>query len=108
MSKDGPIYHKFNVTRPDGEHLPGRKHDGCFYWVLDVMHDPFAASALQAYAKACRETHSTLADDIQRLINSSEAYDHDWGKCGCREAMCPHVAMPRMPFELAEHKDLEG
>ena len=104
MSEDGPIYRKFNVTRTDGEHEQGKKHDGCAYWVLDVTHDPYAAAALQAYADACCVTHPTLGDDIARLLSSADAYDHDWGKCGCREAMCPHEPF-RIPFRFSDHPE---
>lgn len=106
MSNDGPIYRKFNVTRTDGGDKPGEKHDGCFYWVLDVTDDPYARPALLAYAEACRETHPSLADDIHKLLDSADAYDHEWGKCGCREAMCPHVGF-RLPFQFAIEKDSE-
>lgn len=67
MSKDGPIYGKFNVTRTDGKHKPGEKHDGCNYFVLDITHDPFALPALWAYAIACVKTHPELSGDLRSL-----------------------------------------
>ena len=60
------LYNKFNVTRTDGTSEPGKKHDGCQYFVLDVTHDPFAGAALKAYADACRSEYPALAEDITR------------------------------------------
>lgn len=58
------IYHKFNVTRVDGSSAPGGKHDGCFYFVLDLDHDPHAKAALKAYADSCRNEYPKLAADL--------------------------------------------
>lgn len=62
--KDGPVYGKFDVRRTDGTDAPGQKHDGCRYFVLDVVHDKFATAALLAYAEACKETYPMLAQSI--------------------------------------------
>lgn len=62
------IYHKFNVTRTDGSSEPDGKHHGCFYFVLDLDHDPHAKAALQAYADSCRADYPTLADDLCNMI----------------------------------------
>lgn len=66
MSKDGPIFHKFNVTRTDGSSEPGGKHRDCDYFVLDTTHDKHAKYALAAYADACEETHPNLAANIRQ------------------------------------------
>lgn len=59
------LYPKFSrVERADGGHLPGRKHFGCEYFVLDLSHDPFAIPALKAYAAACAKTFPKLAEDL--------------------------------------------
>jgi hypothetical protein len=58
------IYHKFNVTRVDGTSARGRKHDGCFHFVLDLDHDPHAKAALKAYADSCRADYPKLAADL--------------------------------------------
>ncbi len=58
------LFPKFNVTRTDGTDAPGGKHHGCDYFVLDVTHDPFAAPALLAYAKACEKEYPALAKDL--------------------------------------------
>jgi len=60
------IYRKFTVTRTDGTDAPGRKHDGCRYFVLDLDHDRYAGPALQAYADACAEEYPVLAADLRR------------------------------------------
>lgn len=58
------IYQKFEVTRADGSSAPGGKHEGCFYFVLDLDHDPHAKAALQAYANSCRSVYPRLAADL--------------------------------------------
>lgn len=59
------LYNKFNVIRrTDGSSAPGRKHDGCRYFVLDLTHDPFARSAIIAYADACEGKCPELAADL--------------------------------------------
>lgn len=74
MTTDGPIHHKFDVRRVDGNDGPGSKHDGCDYFVLDLSHDVFAADAMRAYAEAAHATHPTLAAAVrQRVI---EMPDH--------------------------------
>lgn len=58
------IYHKFEVTRVDGSSAPGGKHCGCYYFVLDLDHDPHAKAALRAYADSCRAEYPRLAADL--------------------------------------------
>lgn len=58
------IYHKFVVSRTDGTSAPGGKHDACFYFVLDLDHDPHAKAALKAYADSCRAEYPKLAADL--------------------------------------------
>ena len=58
------LFRKFDVLRVDGSHLPGGKHDGCEYFVLDVDHDQHARAALLAYATACEGTHPQLSADL--------------------------------------------
>lgn len=63
------LYHKFEkITRTDGTSGPGRKHDGCDYFILDLTHDPHAAPALLAYIDSCRPDYPMLADDLLRKI----------------------------------------
>ena len=58
------LYDKFTVVRMDGKGAPGKKHDGCRYFVLDLTHDPFAIPAIKAYADACRSEYPLLAADL--------------------------------------------
>lgn len=58
------VFKKFEVLRMDGSHLPGRKHEGCNYFVLDLTCDPHAKAAMLAYAEACKETHPVLSAEI--------------------------------------------
>lgn len=62
------LYHKFNVERTDGSSEPGRKHDGCEYFVLDLMHDKHAIPALQAYARSILREYPLLADDLLKRL----------------------------------------
>lgn len=69
MAADGPIYHKYDVSRRDGaESCEGSKHyGGCRLFVLDLDHDPYARFAAFAYASACEGTHPTLAAELMAL-----------------------------------------
>jgi hypothetical protein len=71
--KDVGLFHKFDVTRVDGESAPGKKHEGCDYFVLDITHDPFAIPALKAYAAACKDVYPVLAKDIKTEIKVKNA-----------------------------------
>lgn len=66
------IYHKFTVTRTDGTSAPGGKHDACFYFVLDLDHDPHAKAALAAYAESCRADYPLLAKDLDGMVKGCE------------------------------------
>lgn len=69
MSTDNRgVYRKFYVHRTDGHSAPGKKHERCAYFVLDLDHDEFSVPALQAYADACRATHPELAADIEKSL----------------------------------------
>lgn len=59
------LFRKFDVRRVDGSDLPGGKHHGCRYFVLDVDHDQHAHAALTAYAAACESSHPELAADLR-------------------------------------------
>jgi hypothetical protein len=58
------LYDKFCVIRTDGTSGPGKKHDGCRYFVLDMDHDPHARAAVKAYADSCRAEYPLLAADL--------------------------------------------
>jgi len=62
------LYGKYYVERADGGSRPGKKHNGCFYFVLDTTHDKYAKPALKAYAEACEVEYPELAKDIRKLI----------------------------------------
>lgn len=67
--RDRGLYRKFWVERTDGQSAPGRKHDGCEYYVLDLTHDPLAVPALGAYAAAARAAgFALLADDLEAKL----------------------------------------
>ncbi len=64
------LYGRFNVRRMDGSSEPGGKHEGCFYYVLDVDHDPHAVAALGAYADSCEADYPLLAADLRLLLEN--------------------------------------
>lgn len=59
------LFKKFIVVRTDGTSAPGKKHEACEYFVLDMNHDPFAAPALRAYADACEKRFPILARELK-------------------------------------------
>lgn len=63
------MFRKFEVRRVDGSDQPGGKHHDCNYFVLDLDHDPHAATALEAYAFACGQSHPQLAADLHQTVN---------------------------------------
>lgn len=58
------LFRKFDVHRVDGSHVPGGKHHGCEYFVLDISHDTHAPAALRAYAEACKDSHPKLSAEL--------------------------------------------
>ena len=70
------IYKKFGVVRVDCSHLPGGRHFGCDYFVLDVTHDPHALPALLAYAdSADADGYGLLAADIRAKVADRRALE---------------------------------
>jgi hypothetical protein len=66
------LYNKFTVTRTDGSSAPGGRHEGCQYFVLDLMHDRHAPAALRAYADSCRADYPALAEDLDRMYPNEQ------------------------------------
>lgn len=61
------LYQKYKVERIGGTpHL----HDDCFFFVLDLDHDPHAIPALMAYMMACEKEYPLLAHDLRSVIDS--------------------------------------
>ena len=89
--KQRGLYGKFSVGRTDGTDAPGKKHDGCEYFVLDLTHDDYAIPALIAYAKACRKEYPALAADLDRIVAR-----HDAARALARIQDDPR-SMPRRP-----------
>lgn len=77
------IKRKYEVRRTDGSSIPGGKHSGCSYFVLDINHDEFSLAALKAYAEACKSKLPALAVDLMQIVNAKA--------CNCREANCGHA-----------------
>lgn len=67
-ASDGLEHGRYLVSRRDKRDLPGEKHYGCSYFVLDLTHDPAAIPAIIAYANAVRLTEPALAADLDALV----------------------------------------
>lgn len=66
--KDRGLYRKYEVRRVED---PAGKHEQCFYYVLDLVHDPIALEALSVYARIAREHgYESLADDLDNVVHS--------------------------------------
>lgn len=72
------LYDKFLILRTDLEHLEGKKHHKCQYFVLDLTHDPYAIPALKAYAEACKSEYPLLAQDLSVLLEKKGLCDPEW------------------------------
>jgi len=63
------LYPKFNVERVNGS----ARHQHCFYFVLDLRHDPHARAAAEAYVLSCENQYPVLAAELRTKI-SAEAF----------------------------------
>ena len=78
------LYNKFSrVERSDGRDVPGEKHHGCRYFVLDLDHDEFSSEAMHAYSIACAGKYPQLSGDITRWLVGEEV--RGFGKRARRE-----------------------
>jgi hypothetical protein len=66
------LYDKYQVIRRDGSSNPGRKHENCFYFVLDMDHDPYAIPALKTYIHHCKDNYPDLAKDLEIMLMKRE------------------------------------
>lgn len=62
------LFAKYIVHRTDGSDAPGRKHHGCWYFVLDPAHDSHARVALAAYASDCATLRPELSRDLRAKL----------------------------------------
>ena len=67
------LYRKYNVRRLND---PEGKHEGCNYFVLDLDHDPFAPTALRAYARSCQRKFPQLAEDLRQIADGNPLTPH--------------------------------
>jgi len=56
------LYRKYYVRKLND---PTGKHKNCFFFVLDLTHDPYAIQAAQTYADACRGRYPILAKELE-------------------------------------------
>jgi hypothetical protein len=66
------LHGKFRVERVDGRDKPGGDKAGAHYFVLDYVNDPYARTALAAYARACEKKLPGLSRDLWAEL----AYPH--------------------------------
>jgi len=59
--KERGLYPRYTVKRNDD---PDGKHDRCFFFVLDLDHDPFAFPALANYIEQCQKDYPVLAAEL--------------------------------------------
>jgi hypothetical protein len=72
VNKNG-LYKKYGVIRADGQSGDmGAKHGFCNYFVLDLDHDPYAMSALLAYAGSCQHDDPELARALLRIVQDKD------------------------------------
>lgn len=64
---------KFHVERLDGRDQPGGDKADARYFVLDYVHDPYARTALAAYADACEADLPGLAADLRERFFATRA-----------------------------------
>lgn len=67
MTGEG-LTEKFHVRRVDGRDMPGGDKADARYFVLDYVHDPYARSAVAAYADKCEPTLPELASDLRAAL----------------------------------------
>jgi hypothetical protein len=115
------LFDKFKVYRTDGSDRPGGKHEGCEYFVLDVVHDAMAKPALAAYANAVEASHPQLAADMRGRYTLDDADTtadqldaaqarsellagllREVSACFTREDDLPDNLLPRIDAALAE------
>lgn len=60
------LYKKYNVERLNDDK---GKHTYCDYFVLDLVHDKYAAAALDTYANACEAEYPELAFDLRKGLH---------------------------------------
>lgn len=66
------LYQRYFVARVDGSSVPGGKHHGCYYFVLDIDHDPHAAAGLRGYADSCEKDYPQLARDLRHVADGNK------------------------------------
>ncbi len=66
------LYGKYKVERTDGRSGPGKKHEDCRYFVLDLVHDKHAIPAILAYANSCEADYPALAKDLHLIYACHE------------------------------------
>lgn len=70
--KSRGLYGKYRIERVDGSSMPGRKHEACQYFVLDLTHDKHALPALEAYAISCQDEYPLLARDLMAISRMAQ------------------------------------
>lgn len=62
--RDGNLSGKYIVERADGQPRHASR-----YFVMNYSNDPYARSAMRAYADACASSHPALAADLRAVAD---------------------------------------
>jgi hypothetical protein len=66
------LHKKYEIKRTDGSDQPGKRHDGCQYFVLDLTHDTAARLAATVYAAVVQNWNPSLSRDLKALVKTLE------------------------------------
>jgi hypothetical protein len=64
---------KYHVSRLDGSDQSGGKHEDCWYFVLDPLHDEDARAALAYYARRVKDRRPQLSRELKARVDALEA-----------------------------------
>lgn len=71
------LYSKYKISRNDGQDHPGKKHENCELFVLDLTHDRHARRAAWEYATLCRHDRPNLSQQLFDKLATIEANNRE-------------------------------
>jgi hypothetical protein len=90
MPENRGYYEKFDVHRRDGRDEPGGDREGALYFTLDLVHDPYALTALRAYLEVAKGELPFLVEDLQQIFPELQ---HEASRFVLDRVQNPHPAM---------------
>lgn len=71
-------YEKYrHITRADGRDRKGGDRENSILFVMDLVHDPLAADAMELYATNCEKEYPKLAADIRNNLEIARGIRDD-------------------------------